>query len=125
MYQLDDGILTGEEITWLDMSSTDLVVLSACQTGIGNVDIEGMHGLQRAFKRAGARSLMVSLWSVDDTATKALMERFYTRLSEGWDKRDALKDAQKHIKGMVFKDSTYKDINGSNPYYWAAFIIID
>lgn len=125
MYQLDDGILTGEEIEWLDLSSTDLVVLSACQTGIGNVDVEGMHGLQRAFKRAGAHSLMVSLWPVDDAATQALMERFYARLSEGWDKRDALKDAQKHIKGMTFRDSLGNEISGSDPHYWAAFVLLD
>ena len=125
MYQLDDGILTGEEIAWLDLSSTSLVVLSACQTGMGAVDLEGVYGLQRAFKRAGACSLMVSLWPVDDNATRILMEVFYDRLSEGWDKRDALKDAQKHIMEMTFTDGSGREVSGSDPKYWAAFVLMD
>jgi CHAT domain-containing protein len=92
----DDGLLRAEEAAGLDLRGAELVVLSACDTGRGRVsDNQGVLGLQRGFEAAGARTLVVSLWSVSDPATSVLMEEFYTNL---WAKRlprlEALRQAQ-------------------------------
>jgi CHAT domain-containing protein len=96
-----DGVLSAEEVSDLDLRGVELVVLSACQTGLGKVASgEGVLGLQRAFHEAGARSLAVSLWSVSDAATSVLMEEFYTNL---WQKKmprlQALRQAQLTVLG--------------------------
>ena len=104
----DDGILTAEEVQALDLRGTELVVLSACETGLGMLeDGQGVLGLQRAFQAAGARAVVASLWKVDDAATGVLMERFYTNL---WDKKlpklEALRQAQLAVlndPGLVTK----------------------
>lgn len=120
---IDDGILTAKEISSLDFSEVSLIVLSACQTGLGDVEAnEGVYGLQRAFKLAGAETLIMSLWEVDDTATGLLMKAFYEEYLNGKAKDIAFKNAVDEVR-------KYKDENGrrpfSSPYYWAAFIMLD
>ncbi len=112
--RVEDGILLAEEIAAMDLSGTDLVVLSACETGLGEITSEGVFGLQRAFKKAGVRTLIMSLWRVDDAATSLMMRTFYEHLLAGKSKREAFAIAQLAVK------SEYKD-----PYYWASFIMLD
>jgi CHAT domain-containing protein len=92
----EDGILTAEEVQSLDLRGTDLVVLSACYTGLGLGNFgQGVQGLQRSFQAAGARAVVASLWRVDDAATTVLMEQFYTNLwSKKMPKLEALRKAQ-------------------------------
>ena len=120
---IEDGILTAKEITSLDFSKVGLIVLSACQTGLGEVEAnEGVYGLQRAFKLAGAETLIMSLWEVDDRATSLLMKSFYERYLNGETKDNAFRDAINTVRN-------YKDKNGdvpfASPYYWASFIMMD
>ena len=102
----DDGILTAIEVASLDLTNVDLAVLSACETGLGEVaGGEGILGLQRAFQTAGARSVVAGLWKVPDRATQMLMTRFYENL---WDKKmsklEALRQAQIWMLREVPKD---------------------
>lgn len=112
---VDDGILTASEISRLDFRGLDLVVLSACETGLGNVSSEGVYGLQRGFKKAGANSLIMSLWDVDDDATKMLMIEFYKNYLNGVSKRESLKKAQEYLRQNGF----------DAPEFWAGFILLD
>ena len=114
----NDGILTASEISRMDLRGTDLLVLSACQTGLGEVSGEGVFGLQRGFKKAGVNTILMSLWEVDDNATQLLMSNFYKNIGEGMSKSKALKEAQETVKN-------YKECDYSSPYYWASFIILD
>ncbi len=108
----DDGILTGEDASGLDLLSTELVVLSACETGLGDIRVgEGVFGLRRAFLMAGAKTLVMSLWKVPDTQTQMLMEDFYKRMLAGAPRSQALREAQLSIKEEF-----------PEPFYWAAFI---
>lgn len=121
---INSGILTAWEISNMDLFGVDLVVLSACQTGLGEVRGDGVYGLQRGFKMAGVASLMMSLWKVDDDATQLLMTEFYKNYSSGISKQQSLFNAQKCVR--TFKG----ELNGrmrdfSNPRYWAAFILLD
>lgn len=114
--QEHDGILTSEEISKMDLSNVSLVVLSACQTGLGDIvsGAEGVIGIQRAFKLSGAQSLLMSLWKVDDVATSYMMQRFYSRMLSGDTKHNAFKTAQQEVRNKY-----------PNPYYWAGFVMLD
>lgn len=115
----EDGILTAQEISTLDFRGLDLVVLSACQTGLGDiVSGEGVFGLQRGFKKAGAKTIIMSLSKVDDEATRILMVEFYRNLMNGKTKRQSLKDAQQYLRKV---DNGKYDA----PKYWASFIMLD
>jgi CHAT domain-containing protein len=96
----EDGLLTAEDVCNLDLSNTELVVLSACQTGLGRIHTtEGVLGLRRAFLLAGAKGLIVSLWKVSDLATAILMDRFYENLLQGrMDRDEALHEAQRYTR---------------------------
>ena len=114
----EDGFLTALEISHLDFNNLDLVVLSACETGLGEIDSEGVYGLQRAFKKAGANSILMSLNKVDDEATKILMVEFYKNLLSGKTKLQSLKDAQHYLR-------TVENGKFDDPKYWASFILLD
>lgn len=119
---MDDGILTSREISKLDFHSVDLVVLAACETGLGDLESDGVIGLQRAFKKAGVKSLLVSLWKVDNNATILMVSQFYKNLFNGETKSNSLKEAIKYVRN-------YKDGEGNflfdTPYYWAGFVLVD
>ncbi|HEX6246056.1 MAG TPA: CHAT domain-containing protein, partial [Polyangiales bacterium] len=113
---LDGGIATAREIAGYDWRGTKLVVLSACDTGIGAVPSgEGVFGLRRALALAGAESQVVSLWNVNDTATSELMRVFYGELARGTGRAEALRQA---------KLALLRQPQLAHPYYWAAFISI-
>ena len=117
--EVEDGILTAEEISHIDLSKTNLVVLLACETGLGDVDkVNGVMGLQRGFKRSGVKSVLMSLWKVDDEATKILMVEFYRNLMNGKTKLQSLKDAQKYLRQI--ENGKY-----DKPEHWASFILLD
>jgi CHAT domain-containing protein len=113
---LEDGILTAQEIANLNLSNTKLVVLSACESGLGDIkeNNEGIYGLQRAFKMAGVEYLLVSLWSIDDYTTQKMMKIFYTNLKEGMNIEEAYKSMVKNIKDQ------YPD----EPFKWASFVLL-
>lgn len=121
----DDGILTAREISRTDLRSVNLVVLSACQTGLGTVTGDGVFGLQRSFKKAGCQTLLMSLWKVDDRATAMLMENFYQRLTEGHTMQASLHMAQKAVRDYA-PDAAKPDSHPfANPFYWGGFILLD
>jgi CHAT domain-containing protein len=108
----EDGVLTALEAASLDLRGTRLVVLSACETGVGQVaNGEGVYGLRRAFVIAGAESQLMSLWKVDDFGTADLMQRYYQRLLAGEGRSEALRQVQQEFIQ-----------NNQHPYYWAAFL---
>jgi CHAT domain-containing protein/tetratricopeptide (TPR) repeat protein len=112
----DDGILTALEATQLDLSGTELVVLSACDSGVGEVENgEGVYGLRRALALAGAQTQVTSLWKVSDDVTRKLMVDYYRRLQQGEGRAAALLRTQRAILA---------DPALSHPYYWASFIPI-
>jgi len=112
----EDGILTAYEISQMNLSNTELVVLSACETGLGDIQgNEGVYGLQRAFKIAGAKYLIMSLWQVPDKQTSLLMTTFYKKwLEDKMTIPDAFHAAQKQLRD-----------GGLEPYYWAGFVLVE
>jgi CHAT domain-containing protein len=110
--EAEDGILTAEDVTGLDLTGTDLAVLSACDTGVGQVKVgEGVFGLRRSFIIAGARTLVMSLWKVPDIATQELMVSFYRKVLLGMPKADALREAQLELRSKY-----------PHPRDWGAFV---
>ena len=109
-----NGIVTAQEISNLNLLNTDLVVLSACQTALGDINgSEGVYGLQRAFKMAGVKKLLMSLWEVPDAETAELMQLFYTNIFKGETYYTAFRKAQLVLKAK------YKD-----PTKWAGFVLV-
>ena len=98
---VQDGVLTAKEISLMDLRDADIVVLSACETGLGDVTGDGVFGLQRAFKMAGARTILMSLWKVDDDATRMLMTSFYRYYVNGMSKRAAFRKAQQEVRNYA------------------------
>jgi CHAT domain-containing protein len=115
----DDGILTAEEVASLDLSGLEWAVLSACDTGLGVIRAgEGVLGLRRAFQIAGARTVIMSLWSVDDRATRQWMTALYrSRLVDGLDTADSVRAAAL----AVLKDRRARGLSG-DPFFWAPFV---
>jgi tetratricopeptide (TPR) repeat protein len=120
---LQDGVLTAYEASTLDLQGTELVVLSACGTGLGEIQAfqsgEGVFGLRRALQEAGAQSVLMSLWSVPDAETRELMTRFYANWLGGKDKPRALQEAQQQLRQQV-KKHYGRDL----PFYWGAFVLV-
>ena len=111
------GVLTAKDIANLDFKGTDLLVLSACKTAQGKVTSEGVFGLQRAFKKAGVGTIVMSLWNVDDKVTSEFMVAFYEQLTDktnNWNKRKAFEQTKEIIRKKH-----------PDPYYWAAFVMLD
>ena len=111
---VEDGVVTAYEISQLNLSNTELVVLSACETGLGDVKgTEGVFGLQRAFKMAGAKKMIVSLWKIPDKETSELMTGFYSYWLKGKMIDAAFAQAQADMRKKY------------SPYYWAAFVLVE
>lgn len=111
---VQDGILTAHEISLMDLRDADIVVLSACNTGHGETTGEGVFGLQRAFKQAGVKTIIMSLWKVDDNATQVMMNWFYTYWLSGMTKKAAFDKARNELQKIY-----------PQPYYWAGFVMLD
>lgn len=115
--RVDDGILSSHEISRLNMRNVNLAVLSTCDSGLGTISHDGVFGLQRGFKLAGVKSILMSLWKVDDDATCKLMTEFYSNwIGKKMTKHQALEVAKR----------TVRETKGwEDPKYWAAFILLD
>lgn len=111
----DDGLLSALELSRMNLQGTELVTLSACDTGVGAIELgDGIYGLRRGIAVAGARSSLLSLWKVSDQATDALMQAFYAQISRGSTPEEALRHAQEQLRG-------HSNRTWQHPYYWASF----
>jgi CHAT domain-containing protein/tetratricopeptide (TPR) repeat protein len=137
---LEDGLLSAREICDMDLRNVDFVILSACQTAQGDITDEGAAGLVRGLKNAGVKTIIATLWSVDDASTSCFMQKFYEALASGKSKVDAFRLAQDYLRNEQipfpyhkFDAATmarsnkvsYYNRDFSDPYYWAPFILID
>jgi CHAT domain-containing protein len=112
--ETDDGVLTAQEVTQIDMRKNDLVVLSACETGLGDIKgSEGVYGLQRSLKMAGVKFIIMSLWAIPDKETVEFMGLFYNNLLKAKDIREAFSETQKAMRAKY------------DPYYWGAFVLME
>jgi CHAT domain-containing protein len=117
---VDDGVLTAYEASQLNLEGTELVVLSACETGLGKeLNVDGVFGLRRGLQEAGAGAVMMSMWSVPDQETQELMSLFYRKWLGGMEKPEALRQAQLEERETV-KKRYGKDL----PFYWGAFVLV-
>ena len=111
----NDGFLTAQDVAAMNLHKCQLAVLSACETGLGSLSTDGVFGLQRGFKNAGVRTLLMSLHKVKDAATKELMTQFYKALPTAPSANAALRKAQEHLRSNGYDD----------PRLWGAFIMLD
>jgi CHAT domain-containing protein len=110
-----DGILTALEVIDLDLTGTELVTLSACETGVGEISVgEGVYSLNRAFQEAGAKAVLSSLWSISDEGTQLFMQKFYQRFLNQQSAQQALQETQEEFKN---------DKQWNAPFFWAAFVV--
>ena len=110
----EDGVLTAQEVATLDLRKTNLVVLSACETGLGDVKgTEGVYGMQRSLKMAGVKFIIMSLWQVPDAETVEFMEKFYTKLTKTKDIKQSFNETQNEMRKKY------------DPFYWAAFVLLE
>jgi len=115
----DDGVLTGTEVAGMDLSRTELVVLSACDTGVGKSwSGEGVMSLRQAFRLAGARHVIATLWQIPDAESAKLMGQFYRALGSGQPVPEALREAQVDFIEDARKGT---DPNAVSPYFWASY----
>jgi CHAT domain-containing protein len=115
----ENGLLTGMEASLLNLQGTELVILSACESGTGEVEIgEGVMSLRRAFRIAGAQTVLASHWNVSDKATTKLMTEFMRRWQSGEPRVKAWREAQLELLRSKGTTDDY-----SNPYFWAAFTL--
>jgi len=118
-FRPDDGILTAFEASGLNLESTELAVLSACETGLGEVSNgEGVFGLRRAFQHAGAQAILMSLWNAPDKETTSLMEGFYSNWLSGMSKQEALR-----VSSLAEIEKQRAKRGFAHPYFWAAFVL--
>jgi tetratricopeptide (TPR) repeat protein/CHAT domain-containing protein len=122
---MDNGILTAYEATGLDLEGTELVVLSACDTGLGETRTgEGVFGLRRAFQVAGAESILMTMWEVDDTATQQLMQLFYSGWLAGEEKHQALREAQLKLRQQIKAHAEANGLRINDIPLWGAFVLV-
>jgi CHAT domain-containing protein len=117
---VDDGWVTAEEIAMMDLRGTELVVLSACESGLGDIQVgEGVYGLRRAFQLAGAKLLLTSLFKVPDDQTREIMSGFYRGLKAGKNEGDALRDSQ-----LELVNRRRQAKGAAHPFFWASFVLV-
>lgn len=110
----NDGIIAASEVALLDLSSTQLAVLSACQTAVGDYSQEGVYGMHRGFKQAGVKSILATMWNVNDQSTARFMELFYQRWLSGTPMQQSFNEAVKDLRKEY-----------PSPYFWAPFVLMD